>query len=98
MACVSYLNTSGTMAPLRHLLRRLRERLPGVPILVGLWSPGEPVSGVDRQRAVGANHCATSFRDAVTICLETLRSAGAVEKLLVAPPLAVGAMHPVRSL
>jgi predicted PurR-regulated permease PerM len=98
MACVSYLNSSGTMAPLRHLLRRLRERLPGVPILVGLWSPGEPVSGVDRQRAVGATHCATSLRDAVTICLETLRSAGAAEGLPVAPSLGVGAMHPVEGL
>jgi hypothetical protein len=86
MACVSYLNSSGTMAPLRHLVRRLRQRLPGAPILVGLWSPGEPLSDTDRQRAVGADHCATSLRDAVTICLETVRAAGAVADLQVTKP------------
>jgi predicted PurR-regulated permease PerM len=75
MACVSYLNSSGTMAPLRHLLRRLRQRAPTIPIVVGLWSPGQPVLESDRQRAVGANHCVASLRDAVTICLETLRAA-----------------------
>jgi AI-2E family transporter len=91
MACVSYLDISGTMAPLRHLLRRLRERLPAVPVLVGIWAPGEPVSDADRQRAVGANHCVTSLRDAVTICLETLRSDSATEEQLGTTPLpAVG--------
>jgi hypothetical protein len=83
MACVSYLNSSGTMAPWRHLLRRIRRRLPGDPSLVGLWSPGGPLSDTDRQRAVGADHCATSLRDAVVICLETVRAAGAATDLQV---------------
>jgi hypothetical protein len=86
MACVSYLNSSGTMAPLRHLLRRLRQRAPTIPIIVGLWSPGQPVLESDRQRAVGANDCVASLRDAVTICLETLRAAREATELPVAPP------------
>ena len=43
MTCVSYLNSRGTMAPLRHLLRRLRQRAPTISIVVGLWSPGQPI-------------------------------------------------------
>ncbi len=86
MMCVSYLNSSGTMAPLRHLLRRLRQRMPAVPILVGLWSPGESLLDVDRQRAVGADHCVTSLRSAVTICLETLRAASVPASAGIAPP------------
>ena len=82
MTCVSYLNSRGTMAPLRHLLRRLRQRAPTIPIVVGLWSPGQPISEIDRHRAVGADHCV----DAVTICLETLRAAREATELPVTPP------------
>ena len=73
MVCVSFLDISGTMAPLRHLLRRLRQHLPQIPILVGLWSPGETISEMDRQRAQGADDCVTSLRDAVAKCLGKLR-------------------------
>jgi predicted PurR-regulated permease PerM len=97
MACVSYLNSSGTMAPLRHLLRRLRQRLPGAPILVGLWSPGEPLSETDRQRAVGADHCATSLRDAVAICLETVKAAGAAAELRIGEPPTASVRTPAAS-
>ncbi len=38
MACISYLDISGSPAHLRYLMQRLRQRLPtGTPILVGLW-------------------------------------------------------------
>jgi len=77
MICVSYLNSSGTMAPLRHLLRRVRQHAPGVPILVGLWGAGESVSEVDRQRAEGADHCVASLRAAVKTCLKTVQAARA---------------------
>jgi hypothetical protein len=73
MVCISYLDISGTMAPLRHLLRRLRQHMPQMPILVGLWSPGESISEMDRQRAEGASDCVTSLHGAVTKCLERLR-------------------------
>jgi predicted PurR-regulated permease PerM len=86
ITCVSYLNSKGTMAPLRHLLRRLRQRAPTIPIVVGLWSPGQPILESDRHRAVGADHCVASLRDAVTICLETLRAASEATELPVTPP------------
>lgn len=71
----------------RHLLRRIRRRFPGAPSLVGLWSPGEPLSDTDRQRAVGVDHCATSLRDAVVISLETVRAASAYRSLKRRPTL-----------
>lgn len=37
MVCVSYLEISGSPSGLHHLVRRLRERMPGAKILVGLW-------------------------------------------------------------
>jgi hypothetical protein len=75
MVCVSYLDISGTMAPLRHLLRRLHQRMPTARILVGLWSSGDDVSDISRQRATGADDCVTSLRVAVTRCIESLKAA-----------------------
>jgi hypothetical protein len=75
MVCVTYLQIGGSPSHLRYLLRRLRQNLPGVPILVGLWSPEDSVLQDDLRRAtIGAEHYATSLRDAVMICL---RAAGA---------------------
>jgi predicted PurR-regulated permease PerM len=75
MVCVTYLEIGGSPSHLRYLLRRLRQYLPGVPILVGLWSPEDSVLRDERLRAtIGAEHYATSLRDAVMICL---RAAGA---------------------
>jgi hypothetical protein len=56
MVCVSYLEISGSPAHLRYLLRRLKSRLPGVPILVGLW-PAEAAVLNDKaaQAAIGAD-------------------------------------------
>ena len=68
MVCLCYLEISGSPSHLRYLLLRLRSRLPGAPILVGIW----PREGDDaRMRAaVGADFLASSLRDAVTTCLE----------------------------
>jgi predicted PurR-regulated permease PerM len=75
MVCVTYLQIGGSPSHLRYLLRRLRQNLPGVPILVGLWSPEDSVLQDDLRRAtIGAEHYATSLRDAVMICL---RASGA---------------------
>ena len=37
MICISYLDISGSPAHLRYLIRRLKQKAPGIPILVGLW-------------------------------------------------------------
>ena len=71
MVCISYLDISGNPAHLRYLLRRLRQHLPGVPMLVGLWPEGEAVLTDKAQaKAVGADYFTASLHDAVTQCLK----------------------------
>ena len=77
MACISYLDISGSPAHLRFLLQRLRRRLaPGTPILVGLW-PTQDAALTDKptQSGIGADYFTSSLRDAVNACLKASRSA-----------------------
>jgi hypothetical protein len=77
MACVSYLDISGTPAHLRYLMQRLRQRLPpGTPILVGLW-PADDSTLTDKavQQSIGADIFATSLSGTVSSCVEAARSA-----------------------
>ena len=68
--CISFLEISGSPSHLRCLIRRLRDRLPGRPILVGLWPADDAVLGDERLRsAIGADEYTTSLRAAVEICL-----------------------------
>jgi predicted PurR-regulated permease PerM len=71
MVCISYLNISGSPSHLRYLMRRLRRRLSGVPILVGLWPAEDSVLKDERIRAlVGADYYTTSLREAVNACVQ----------------------------
>lgn len=74
MVCISYLDISGNPAHLRFLLDRLKRKLPGRPILVGLW-PAEDAILTDQtlRRQVGADHYVASLRQAVEACLDVLR-------------------------
>ncbi len=70
MACVLYLGISGNPAHLRFLLQRLRTRLPGATLLVGLWPESDPILR-DRAlgRMVGADYYVSRLHDAVEACL-----------------------------
>ncbi len=71
MVCVSYLEINGSPTHLRYLLRRLRARCPGLPLMVGIWPTEDPIRVDQRLRAVvGADHYASSLREAVGICLD----------------------------
>jgi hypothetical protein len=71
MVCISYLEISGTPAHLRYLLRRLRQRLPGVPVLVGLWPAEDEILKDEKLRAiVGADYYVASLREGVQCCLK----------------------------
>ncbi len=79
MACISYLDISGSPAHLRYLIQRLRQRLPpGAPILVGLW-PTQDSTLKDQavQRSIGADHFTSSLSEAVTASVDAARAAGA---------------------
>jgi hypothetical protein len=43
VTCASYLDIAGRPAHLHYLLQRLKRRVPGVPLPVGLWPADEPV-------------------------------------------------------
>ena len=71
MVCISYLEISGSPSNLHFLLRRLRQRLPGIPILVGLWPSDDEALHDKRVRAViAADHYTTSLKDAVETCVK----------------------------
>jgi predicted PurR-regulated permease PerM len=78
MVCISYLEISGSPAHLRYLLRRLRQKLPKAPLLVGLW-PREDVILTDAalRSQVGADHYVITLREALRVCLEAADAAGA---------------------
>ncbi len=79
MACVSYLDISGSPAHLRYLVRRLRQRLPaGAPILIGLWPSQDAVLRDGAlQRETGADHFTSSLGEAVTACVQAAEQAAA---------------------
>jgi predicted PurR-regulated permease PerM len=70
MICISYLEISGNPAALHYLMRRLRQRKPGVPILVGLW-PSEDAAFKDKriQAVIGADYYTTSLRETIETCI-----------------------------
>jgi hypothetical protein len=77
MVCIPHLDLTGAPAHLRNLVRRLRQRLPDTPILVGLWPRTDSVLADQRLRAsLGADFCVSSFHDAVAACLEAARRGG----------------------
>ena len=79
IVCISYLELSGSPAHLHYLMRRLKQRLPGVPILVGMWPSGADVLQDGRMRAViGADHYTTSLHEAVDICVKRSQEPEAV--------------------
>ena len=75
MICVSYLEISGSPSHLRYLMQRLRNRLPGRPILVGLWPAEDAVLKNPRIRSVvGADDYTTSLHTAVEACIRHARA------------------------
>ena len=71
MVCVCYLELSGNPVRLRYLLRRLRERLPGVLLMVGLWPVDyESAADLEMRQHVGADFYVSSLSEAVATCLD----------------------------
>jgi predicted PurR-regulated permease PerM len=71
MICITYLEISGAPAHLRYLVQRLRQRLPGKPILIGLWPSEDPIL-VDQtfRNRVGVDYYVSTLREAVESCLQ----------------------------
>jgi len=75
LICLSCLEIIGQPPYLRYLVRRLRQRLPGVPIVVGLWPADDPMlTGADLRQMMGADAYAGSLRDMVIQAVELVRT------------------------
>jgi predicted PurR-regulated permease PerM len=94
MVCISYLEISGSPAHLRYLLRRLRQKLPKAPLLVGLW-PTEDIILTDAslRSQVGADHYVVTLREALRVSLEAAEAAASA-----APPPEQPAATPAPAL
>jgi len=63
--CICGLELGGAQPNLRFLMRRLRQRLPGVPAMVAVWRSGE--DDPDDRAAIGADDYAVSVRDGLRL-------------------------------
>jgi hypothetical protein len=76
MVCVIYAELSGSPPHMRYLVRRVRQKLPSCPILVGFWEPDDALlRDSAAQGMAGATSLASSLHDAVTKCLDEARKA-----------------------
>ncbi len=65
------------MRPSAPLLKRLKRRAPGIPVLVGLRPVGEKVlTDAAIGREVGADFYVSSLRDGVEACLKAADATG----------------------
>ncbi|MDP4022371.1 AI-2E family transporter [Methylobacterium sp. NEAU 140] len=74
LACIVSLAPGGEPRHLRRLVRRLGERMPGVPRLVGLWLDAAGEQG--RGAGVEADRWTGSLRDTVEAVLAAAQDAG----------------------
>jgi predicted PurR-regulated permease PerM len=66
--CLSYLEADTSRANVRFAIKRLRRRLPESKILVGFWKT-DTGKARDLCAVTMADSCATTFKDALDICL-----------------------------
>ena len=64
-----------SLASLRYLGQRLRQRLPqDAPLLIGIWPVKDEELGTDRiTNHIGADYFASCMQEAVNACVETAR-------------------------
>jgi predicted PurR-regulated permease PerM len=77
MACICYLDPAGSLASLRYLSQRLRQRLPkGTPTMIGLWPSDDATlkdDGIKKQ--IGADRFAATLMDAINGCADVAHAA-----------------------
>jgi predicted PurR-regulated permease PerM len=73
--CISCVDISGGPAYLRFVVRRVRERLPGVTVLVGYWAAHDPfLRNQAARRELGADRYVSSLQEALNACLSVTRA------------------------
>jgi hypothetical protein len=75
LVCLSYLDINGSPAHLRFLVRRIRERLPGVAVVIGFWAADDPfLRNHAARREVGADYYVSSLQEALNACIEVAQN------------------------
>jgi predicted PurR-regulated permease PerM len=76
MVCITYVELIGSPPHMRYLLRRIQQRFPLAPIVIGFWETDEAPQG-DRssQGITGRTEVASSLGEAVRKCLEEAHKA-----------------------
>ncbi|WP_232630149.1 AI-2E family transporter [Methylobacterium sp. Leaf118] len=74
LICFSYLEPI-SLSQIRLTIRRARQALPGVTVLVGFWRERDPASVGRLRRQIAADGLATSLSDALDAALERARAA-----------------------
>jgi predicted PurR-regulated permease PerM len=71
MIFITYAELRGNPPHMRYLLRRIRQRFPLCPVLVGFWDPDDALlEDPAAQEMAGATAFASSLHDAVSKCLD----------------------------
>ncbi len=71
MVCITYAEVIGSPPHMRYLLRRVRQRFPLCPILVGFWEADDALlQDSSVQEMTGATEVTSSLHEAVRKCLE----------------------------
>lgn len=84
MIVVTYLEVTANPSHLRMLLKRLRDRMPGLPIVVSLWSASPEATAGGGAERPDADRIATSLREAVIHCRHTAETSDAGDRDLLA--------------
>jgi hypothetical protein len=71
MIFITYAELRGNPPHMRYSLRRIRQRFPLCPVLVGFWDPDDALlEDAAAQEMAGATAFASSLHDAVSKCLD----------------------------
>ncbi|MCJ2089954.1 AI-2E family transporter [Methylobacterium sp. E-005] len=98
MTCVVSLALDGEPTHLRRLIRRLRARMPGVPVLLGLWLAGDDARAASgAERSAGADAQAASLRAMVEAVLAAAQNPAIPEAEAASDPQTGGAAQNARA-
>jgi predicted PurR-regulated permease PerM len=76
IVCLSYLDLGSSPAHLRHSVRRIRKRIPGAALVIGLWGY-EDMPDRERLPAIApADSHVFSLREALRVCIAAASSSG----------------------
>ena len=75
MVCFSYLDLGSSPAHLRHSIRRIRQQIPAAALIVAAWGHEGEGSVEQLRTSAGVDFYVSSFREAVSLCIDAVSEA-----------------------